>query len=137
MDITPACMAEHLNDSGNELLRLFVLMAAGWAWVGATPRKCRPVCMQYTPTRTHRNNKTIRAAWVISTLGMLPLVSVAGSNGFLVANAVILIIFALRKQPGPVWQTLFLLGINMLGTMWDTITPWLFGANVLIGCYDP
>jgi hypothetical protein len=138
MDISPACMAEHHNVSGVELLRLFVLMAAGWAWVGASPRIHRPVCAQTTfANHLGFNNKTVRAAWVIATIGMLPLVTVAGADGFQVANATCLIIFALRQNKNKSWQTVFLLGTNTLAVIWVNIAPWLFVVNVVIGWYHP
>lgn len=138
MDINPGCMSEHLNESGNELLRLFTLMATGWVWVAATAGPPRPVCGQaLSLTPAVLDVRWAQAAWGLATLGLLPLVAVVGLDGFRLANAACVLLFTLRRGRSTVWYTAAMLAANAAAAHEPAAAPWAFACNVIVGWVCP
>lgn len=137
MDINPACTTEHLNTSGGELLRLVTLMAVGWAWVAGGVVPNRPTCTSRpTPSPTPPEPRSLRAAWVLATVGLLPLVAVGGTMGPQLANAGCVLLFALRRGGAPLGYSVLVLALNTTLTA-PVYAPWLFVVNVFIGWWCP
>jgi hypothetical protein len=114
-------------------LRLITLMAVGWAWVAGGILHTRPTCEVYlAPAAGAQNPRSLRAAWLLATLGLLPLVAVGGDVGPQVANACCVLMFTLRRGAGPLWCSVLVIAINASLSS-ATAAPWLFVANVFIG----
>jgi hypothetical protein len=128
-------MAEHLNESGGDLLRLFTLLAVGWAWMLGNIHADRPSCVERPrPPAPVFDLHNMQAAWVMATLGLLPLASLSGGVGLRLANACCVLLFALRRGTAPLWHSGLVIGIN--AALPSTAAPWVFGFNVFMGWYS-